>query len=350
MGQRSNLASRLRQVDGEAAATIAGAWFASRLMVVLSALAAESLLPRNPELTSAASGPVLSSLTTWDSGWYLEIARAGYHAAAINGQHDYAFFPLYPALIRLFSLATPSFDGLVAVAIANVLFLVAVWLLYQLTRTVFDDDLAVRSCVYLTVFPFAWVFSMAYTESLFLVVSLGSLLAAQRRHPGWAAVLAAAAGLTRVQGVLLIVPLAIMAWQSGTRRRNLLRLPLVGIGPLAFLAFVTLSTGNPDAYGAAQASWSTSSPLGTAVRIQSMDSSFVTVTLLAALLGFVFLLVYLRPDKIPLPYAALAVVSLGVMLGPAGSTGPGASAWWRFRSYGSSPADEARRSAGLGLP
>jgi Gpi18-like mannosyltransferase len=216
----------LRRVLDRPAGVVIAAWAGSRLIVALAAAAAETILPRNPNLVGASGGPILTSLTSWDGWWYLGIARNGYHAAPLSGQyHDYAFFPLYPALVRALSLATPALDGLVAVLLANALFLVSLWLLYRLTAEVLDPERALWSCVLLCLFPFSWVFSMAYGESLFLALSLGSLLAAERGWAGWACALAALAGLTRLPGVLLIVPLALILWRRMPRSSRSARWP-----------------------------------------------------------------------------------------------------------------------------
>ena len=193
-------------------------WARALLVVAGGARRRDASSRAIPPSSARSRGPILASLTSWDGWWYLGIARNGYHAAPLSGQyHDYAFFPLYPALVRVLSLATPAFDGLIAVLLSNALFLVSLWLLYRLTADVLDEERALWSCVLLCLFPFSWVFSMAYGESLFLALSLGSLLAAERGRAGWASVLAALAGLTRLPGVLLIVPLALILWRRAAR-------------------------------------------------------------------------------------------------------------------------------------
>ncbi len=280
-------------------------------------MAAERVVPRNPQLIPGAGGPFLTSLTSWDGWWYTGIARSGYHAAAVSGQyHDYAFFPLYPALVRLLSLATPAFDGLIAVLLSNVLFLVALWLLYTLTREVLDEERALWSCVLLAVFPFSWVFSMAYGESLFLTLSLGSLLAAERGRAGWASVLASLAGLTRLQGVVLIVPLALILWGRVRDRRRLAWLALVPAGALGFLGWVALLTGTLNGYNQAQDAWGRSGAGVAAAGGQSLGAHLdpLLAVFLATLLAYVFLLVYLRPDRIPLAYATIPVLALAAVM------------------------------------
>ncbi len=309
----SNLAGLLRHAWSSAPLTILATWAGSRLLVIVVAAVTESFVARNPRLTGGSGGPVLTSLTSWDGWWYLGIARSGYHAAPISGQyHDYAFFPLYPALVRVLSLATPAFDGLIAVLLSNVLFLVALWLLYRLTAEVLDEERALWSCVLLAVFPFSWVFSMAYGESLFLALSLGSLLAAERGRAGWAAILASLAGLTRLPGVLLVVPLALILWRRVRDRRALAWLVLVPLGAALFAVYVAGLTGSADAIGTAQDAWGRIGAGAAAAAGQSLGANLdpMLVTFLVTLLGYVFLLVYLRPDRIPLAYAVIPILTL----------------------------------------
>ena len=300
-------------MDATALGIVLSAWAGSRFLILLAALAAEGIIPRNPRLIPGSGGPILTSLTSWDGWWYLGIARSGYHAAPISGQyHDYAFFPLYPALVRMLSLATPAFDGLIAVLLSNALFLVALWLLYRLTAQVLDEERALWSCVLLCLFPFSWVFSMAYGESLFLALSLGSLLAAERGHAGWAAILASLAGLTRLPGVLLIVPLAIILWRRARDRRALAWLVLVPLGAALFAVYVAGLTGSAAAIGTAQDAWGRAGAGAAAAAGQSLGGNLDPMlgTFLLTLLAYVFLLVYLRPDQIPLAYALIPILTL----------------------------------------
>lgn len=295
---------------------ILGAFLGSRLLIVLAALAAETLLTRNPQLNSGASGPLVTSFTAWDGWWYLGIVHNGYHAAPlISGYFDYAFFPLYPLLVRGLAFPFPAFAGLVAVLLSNALFLLALALLYRLTREVLDEDRALMASVYLAIFPFSFVFSMAYAESLFLVLSLGSLLAAERGRAGWAAVLASLAGSTRLTGVLLIVPLALILWRRVADRRSVAWLVLVPLGAGLFYLYVAHLTGTLSGYGAAESAWGrggvSTSPAGGDL---ASHLDVLRLSLLATLLAFVFLLVYLRPDRIPLAYATIPVLTLGAVL------------------------------------
>ena len=132
---------------------------ASRLVVLAAALVAELLVPRNPLLTGGDGAPILRSLTSWDGWWYLGIVRDGYHAAPLDGAYqDYAFLPLYPMLVRLLATPFPGWEGLIAVALSNVLFAVGIVLLVRLTAPRFGaspGSLISRSGVYAASHVFA---------------------------------------------------------------------------------------------------------------------------------------------------------------------------------------------------
>jgi Mannosyltransferase (PIG-V) len=287
---------------------------ASRAIVLGAAFLADSVVGRNPALTSGADGPLVRSLTSWDGWWYLGIARSGYHVEPlVGGYHDYAFLPAWPALIRVLSWPWPDYAGLVAVVCANVLFVVGITLLVQLGRVVLDDERAIRGAALLALLPFSAVFSMAYAESLFLCLSAGALLAAERDRRVLAGVLVALAALTRLQGAALALPVGLVLFlRDGNRLRISQAWVLLGpIAAVGLIAAVGAFAGGSGAYGAAQAAWGRSG-IGAAAVDQSLGGSLslVNVIQLATLLVAVFTLVYVRRDRIPLPYVLVAIVPL----------------------------------------
>jgi Gpi18-like mannosyltransferase len=73
-----------------------------------------------------------------------------------------------------------------------------------------------RSVAALLLFPDALYLLGGYSESLFLALSCGALLAARRNALLLAGALAALATLTRLQGLVLLVPLLFAAWSART--------------------------------------------------------------------------------------------------------------------------------------
>lgn len=289
----------------------------SRAVVLLAAFVAEQIVTVNPRLTSGDPSPILRSLTAWDGWWYLGIARDGYHAAPlVDGYHDYAFLPLWPALIRFLSWPWPGLSGLISVILANVLFVVAVLILVRLGETVVGTERAYLGGMLLAIFPFSAVFSMAYAESLFMCLSVGAFLAAERDRRTLAGVLVGLAALARLQGAVLAIPLWLVLFLKDGRRVRRSQAWLV-LGPLAaatFMVGVSILAGGVGSYSAAQAAWGRAGVGGAAPDATLVSMlSVVNVIQLVTLLGAVFLLVFLRPDRIPVPYAALTLLSLGLV-------------------------------------
>ncbi|HEV2708189.1 MAG TPA: hypothetical protein VGV59_19900, partial [Pyrinomonadaceae bacterium] len=83
-----------------------------------------------------------------------------------------------------------------------------------------DDETARGAVWFMYIFPTSYFLHIGYTESLFLALALGALLAA-RKGRWWAAgLLTALAGLTRVNGTLLVPALAVEAWGQYRRERR----------------------------------------------------------------------------------------------------------------------------------
>lgn len=162
--------------------------------------------------TALAIRPTLWTLDRWDGRWYGMVARGGYLLVP-GRQSDPAFFPLYPILLKGVHAAGVSW-GLAGPLLSNLAFLVGLGLFFLLTREVFSEPLARRATTYLAIFPLSYVFSMAYPESIVLVLLTAAPLAALRRHWWLAACCAGAAALARPEGLFLAFPLGSIAWRQ----------------------------------------------------------------------------------------------------------------------------------------
>lgn len=188
-----------------------------------------------------AENIALSLWQRFDANWYLKIAERGYEA----DDGSTVYFPVYPFLIRAFASFMDPMSA--ALLISNLSLIGVLGLLHQLTASISTEETARRTVVYLLLFPTAFFLTGVYTESLFLFFALASLFAASRGRWGWSVIWGMFASLTRLQGVLLVIPLAWLAWRE-TRgfamRKKLARYALLTLIPLAtvsFLAFTNLS-------------------------------------------------------------------------------------------------------------
>jgi hypothetical protein len=171
----------------------------------------------------------------WDALWYEHIARSGYG----HGDPDAAFFPLFPGAVHLLAPLVGGNPALAGLVLSTAALAAALVVLHHLVAGDLDRGTADRTILYLAVAPVAFFLFAAFTESLFLLLAAGTLLAARRGRLGLAATVAALAALCRPTGALLVVPLLVEVVADARRRRArgqpALRPAhlLVGLPPLA---------------------------------------------------------------------------------------------------------------------
>lgn len=156
-------------------------------------------------------------LTSWDADFFIRVARDGYDHGYQYDQSGHfvgntlAFFPGYPALVRLVAFFGLPFP--VAAVVASLLAGGAAVVLIHLLGSRLRDRrtgyvLAALFCGQ----PMAVVLSMGYSEALFCALVLAMLLALHRNAWLWAGAFGALAGLTRTTG--LAAALALTAWAA----------------------------------------------------------------------------------------------------------------------------------------
>ena len=251
---------------------------ASRLGVWVVALVAPSLWdrvefnatvydlrPATHPFGWGAANSVVSSLAHWDAVWYLLIANKTY--VGPNGipqpigdglwDASIGFFPGYPMTVRLLSglAATPAIVAVVAYVVSLLAFVAALYFLYRLAELELGPKAATWATALFALFPGAVFFATPYAESLFALVCVGCLYAARTGRWRLACLLAAAAAITRLPGVFLVVPLAFfyLDGPSGRERRRAIRadaawLLLVPAALLAYFAYCWDLTGDVFAY------------------------------------------------------------------------------------------------------
>ena len=186
----------------------------------------------------------------WDARHYLQLAEKGYTAEG-EGRFSIVFYPLYPWLVRLFAVATRHYlaAAFLVSAIASVC---AALLLRRLAELDHASDVARQAVWFFLIFPTSYFLHIGYTESLFLALVLGSLLAARKEQWALAGMLGAGACLTRVNGLILVPTLLMEAWLQYrvTRRINYhwLWIGVVGTGIAGYLFLNYQVTGDPFAF------------------------------------------------------------------------------------------------------
>jgi hypothetical protein len=150
--------------------------------------------------------------------------------------------------------------------IANICFVAALVLLYQLVRIDFDTPIARRTIWAIAIFPTSLFFTAVYTESLFLMLSVAALLSARVRKWWLAGLLGALAALTRSHGIFLVIPFAVL-WikQNGFYIRAAIpkgitvAMPL--LGPIIFGGYLQRTQGDWKNFIDVQSMWNRTSAM-----------------------------------------------------------------------------------------
>jgi hypothetical protein len=255
---------------------LAASWPALRIFLwsrlAVWALAAATVLLFRDELNPSRGrwdtprlhelGAAVDVWARWDSNWYLRIAESGYSWPSVTP----AFFPGYPLLVAGLGRVLADRFVLAGLAVSLAACAAAFVLLHRLVLERVGSQDAVRSVLYLALFPTSFFLGAVYGESLFLLLAIGTFVLAERGRLGWASIAAGMALLTRAQGVALLPALAVFAWRSDRRRRSLALL-LVPAGMfLLFPLSLEVWVGHGLAFVDAQKVWERSlaalGPLG----------------------------------------------------------------------------------------
>lgn len=143
----------------------------------------------------------------WDSLWYIDIAENGYSIDYNQwGLYNVVFFPLYPMLMRAGSFLTGSGMVLSGWIVSSLSLMGSLFILSKLVKEFHPESDPHYSLLYLLVFPTAFFLNSVYTESLFMLLSISFFYTLFKKKYLFAGLLGLLASLTRVTGVLLIVP------------------------------------------------------------------------------------------------------------------------------------------------
>lgn len=155
----------------------------------------------------------------WDTHHYLSIATSGYQNVG-DEKYELVFFPLYPLIIFIvnkFLLLSPLSSGLI---ISWLAFAGAGVVLYIIINHDHGSTTALRTVKYLAIYPFSFFFGMVYTESLFLLFAVISFFFLQKKQWVFAAIFIGLATLTRLQGIILLLPAIIELANDFRHKKN----------------------------------------------------------------------------------------------------------------------------------
>lgn len=205
-------------------------------------------------------------LATWDGWWYLQVAEHGYSPALVRldsdglftvQQNSVAFFPLYPALIRMVSESTGLGLYGSGILVSVVSSFVAAAGIYAVISLLAGARAGTVAAGLWAVAPGAGVEWAVYSESLFVAIAAWTCYAVMKGRWVTAGLLAFTAGLNRPTSAVLIGAVGLAALvtlaRPASRREHGVRGPVYAmlvapLGLLSYIAWVGWSTGEATAY------------------------------------------------------------------------------------------------------
>jgi len=191
----------------------------------------------NPNLIPAPlSWPWL--FNAWDSLQFPRIAMYGYF------HPNYVYLPGYPILILLAGRLTGNF-WFGAFLITQLFALGSIVVFQLLAEEYMPSNQALYATLLMTAFPYISVFTtLGYSEAIFFFSTLSAWYFYKKGRILSSALLTGLASITRIYGLLILLPMILDIIKTKQHRRVLyLTIPLVFVS--AWLFFCYLSTGDP---------------------------------------------------------------------------------------------------------
>ena len=158
-----------------------------------------------------------SYFTTWDAGHYLHLSEEGYH----SGDEACAFYPLWPLLMRWFSILTGGDRIISGMLLANVFSLIGAFIKLKLVSRRFGEIVGWWSVAMLFAFPGSLFFQFIYSESQFFLLLMLLLFGLERGNFTMAFVAALLLPLTRAVGIFSVFPIAFHLAQQWSKNYQL---------------------------------------------------------------------------------------------------------------------------------
>src|SRR5438128_861997 len=131
-----------------------------------------------------STSPFWDTFARYDTGHFEGIAWSGY-APTAGGRSNIAYFPVYPMLIRLVGRMFDRHHAIFyisGIVISWACFILAMVALYYLARLDLPRHRAERAVLLTMIFPFAFFFGVAYSESTFLLFAVLAFYGFRTRH------------------------------------------------------------------------------------------------------------------------------------------------------------------------
>src|ERR1700675_3980141 len=216
--------------DWQLALAMSGAlrvFYSAVAAAFLPSLHPDPVLVHSNELTENLPSPYglhYALLGIWercDTLWYLRIAKSGYDLPMAV-----IFLPLYTAVIRLVSKLMPVMAAALLVSMVAAFF--SFWGLLRLAGESSEVG-KFRTLLLSCVWPASFVLFAGYADSLAIALAVWAVIFGREARWEAAAICGLLAGVARPSGVLVLIPLAMMALRSRQARSLVVALTPLGV-------------------------------------------------------------------------------------------------------------------------
>ncbi|MEA2687165.1 MAG: hypothetical protein QOE93_2360 [Actinomycetota bacterium] len=219
----------------------------------------------------------------WDAGWYYRIAEDGY--SYVKGQQStIVFFPAYPLLMRLTGglVGSTYVAGILVTVTAGI---GSAALYFTWVRDRLTPRAATTALLLFVLYPYSFfLFGAVYADAVFVAAVIGAFVLLERDHPWLAGLVGALATAARPMGAVLVIGLAVRAWErrreaasndgpGGPLAKPALRWQDAGVllsagGLAAFSLYLWNRFGDPLAFLTGQEAWDQQAGLHTWLKVQ----------------------------------------------------------------------------------
>ena len=303
-----------------------------RFSLLAIAILAIFFIPLRSGYTLQSGTFSFSDLSTmwanFDGLTYLNLAENGYEN--LNSQNQYAFFPVYPYLIKTFSFLGSYLAS--ALVVSHLSFILGLYVFYKLVLLDFQKEVALRAAFLLLIFPTSFFFGSVSPESLFFLLAVSVFYLIRKKLFLPAVLLATIASATRFAGIFLWPAIIIELWQQNKTnlkktlsdpRSVLMLLPPLGL--LSFMRFQFLHTGKWINFISTQPGFGANRVVNKLILLHQVfyryfrmltqlslftDPIYFTIVLELVIMVFFLGLVFHAFKKTRLSYAVFATLSL----------------------------------------
>lgn len=243
-------------------------------LVVLSRLSMYLIYALGKGVLFQSNSSFFNSFNIWDAGWYRSIIERGYnthYTMNIDGQANWAFFPLYPMIIKLIHLIIPVNINILGSIISTLFFIALLIMSYlYIIETRGNAKEGLFFVIIMTFGIYSFYFSVLYTESLYLFLLVTSLYFLHKRNYLLVGIFGALLSATRNMGVMLVFAVAVQYLYDYFKNNKsikkilsdtfkntnlILGVSLIPLGLFLYMSHLWRLLGDPMAFSNVQIAW-----------------------------------------------------------------------------------------------